>query len=136
MRELPVRALRLCRTEAKRFAAKFGAFLQRTWTGKTIAAPNARIHGRAVNPEFCQGARRARLARHDLAEDAMAATSAAPLERYVVIEELLAAGAPVCAHWVADRQSGPLLLRFGTEEQRAALLPGDRARRNAISASA
>jgi alkylation response protein AidB-like acyl-CoA dehydrogenase len=44
-------------------------------------------------------------------------------ERYVVIEELLAAGAPVSAHWVADRQSGPLLLRFGTEEQRQRLLP-------------
>src|SRR3954454_9367492 len=39
-------------------------------------------------------------------------------ERYVVIEELLAAGAPVGAHWIADRQSGPLLLRFGTEEQK------------------
>ncbi|HWA89347.1 MAG TPA: acyl-CoA dehydrogenase family protein [Rhizomicrobium sp.] len=45
-------------------------------------------------------------------------------ERYVVIEELLVAGAPVGSHWVADRQSGPLLLRFGTEEQRAHLLPG------------
>jgi alkylation response protein AidB-like acyl-CoA dehydrogenase len=45
-------------------------------------------------------------------------------ERYVVIEELLAAGAPVGVHWVADRQSGPLLLRFGTEEQREAFLPG------------
>ncbi|ORU90840.1 MAG: acyl-CoA dehydrogenase [Cycloclasticus sp. symbiont of Poecilosclerida sp. M] len=45
------------------------------------------------------------------------------LERYVVIEELLAAGAPVGAHWVADRQSGPLLLRFGTEEQRLEFLP-------------
>jgi len=45
------------------------------------------------------------------------------LERYIVVEELLAAGAPVGAHWIADRQSGPLLLRFGTEEQRARLLP-------------
>ncbi len=44
-------------------------------------------------------------------------------ERYVVIEELLVAGAPVSSHWVADRQSGPLLLRFGTEEQRQTLLP-------------
>lgn len=44
-------------------------------------------------------------------------------ERYVVLEELLAAGAPVGAHWVADRQSGPLLLRYGTEEQRQRLLP-------------
>jgi alkylation response protein AidB-like acyl-CoA dehydrogenase len=45
------------------------------------------------------------------------------LERYVVLEEMLAAGAPVSAHWIADRQSGPLLLRFGTEEQRQRFLP-------------
>ena len=45
-------------------------------------------------------------------------------ERYVVTEELLAAGAPVSAHWIADRQSGPLLLRYGTEAQRARYLPG------------
>src|SRR5260370_5121102 len=45
------------------------------------------------------------------------------LERYVVTEELLVAGAPVTAHWTADRQSGPLLLRFGTEEQRRRFLP-------------
>jgi Acyl-CoA dehydrogenase, N-terminal domain/Acyl-CoA dehydrogenase, middle domain len=47
-----------------------------------------------------------------------------PLERYVVLEELLAAGAPVGAHWIADRQTGPLLLRYGTETQRAKYLPG------------
>lgn len=46
------------------------------------------------------------------------------LERYVVTEELLAAGAPVGCHWIADRQSGPLLLKFGTEEQRQRFLPG------------
>ncbi len=45
------------------------------------------------------------------------------LERYVVTEELLGAGAPAASHWLADRQSGPLLLRFGTEEQRQAVLP-------------
>lgn len=45
------------------------------------------------------------------------------LERYVVLEEMLAAGAPVGAHWIGDRQSGPLLLRFGTEEQRQKILP-------------
>ena len=49
---------------------------------------------------------------------------ASPLERYVVTEELLAAGAPVAAHWVADRQIGPTLMRFGTEEQRRRYLPG------------
>lgn len=45
------------------------------------------------------------------------------LERYIVLEELLAAGAPVGAHWIADRQTGPLLLRYGTEEQRRRWLP-------------
>jgi acyl-CoA dehydrogenase len=45
------------------------------------------------------------------------------LERYVVTEELLAAGAPVGAHWVADRQSGPLILRFGNDSQRQDILP-------------
>ena len=46
------------------------------------------------------------------------------LERYVVTEELLAAGAPVGCHWIADRQSGPLLLKFGTEAQKQTFLPG------------
>ena len=49
---------------------------------------------------------------------------ASALDRYVVTEELLAAGAPVAAHWIADRQIGPTLLRFGTEEQRQRFLPG------------
>ncbi len=46
------------------------------------------------------------------------------LERYTVTEELLAAGAPVGCHWIADRQSGPLLLRYGSDEQRETFLPG------------
>src|ERR1700730_8274698 len=47
-----------------------------------------------------------------------------PLTRFVIAEELLAAGAPVAAHWIADRQSGPSILRFGTEGQRHRYLPG------------
>jgi len=43
--------------------------------------------------------------------------------RFVLVEELLAAGAPVSAHWIADRQSGPLILKFGTEAQRQFYLP-------------
>lgn len=46
-----------------------------------------------------------------------------PVERHVVLEELLAAGAPLAAHWAADRQMGQSLLRFGTEEQRERFLP-------------
>ncbi len=45
------------------------------------------------------------------------------LHRYVITEELVSAGAPVAAHWVADRQSGPLILRYGTEEQKQSILP-------------
>ena len=45
------------------------------------------------------------------------------LERYIVTEELLASGAPVAAHWIADRQSGSQLLRFGTEEQKHLIIP-------------
>ena len=43
--------------------------------------------------------------------------------RFVVVEELLCAGAPIAAHWIGDRQSGPLLLRFGTETQKQTYLP-------------
>ena len=45
------------------------------------------------------------------------------LERFVVTEELLSVGAPVAAQWVADRQIGPSLLRYGTEEQKREYLP-------------
>lgn len=48
---------------------------------------------------------------------------ASPFERFVVNEEFLAAGAPVTAHWIADRQSAPLLLRHGTEAQKQRYLP-------------
>jgi alkylation response protein AidB-like acyl-CoA dehydrogenase len=44
-------------------------------------------------------------------------------ERYIVVEETLAAGAPVSAHWFADRQSGPSILKYGTEEQKQRILP-------------
>lgn len=38
--------------------------------------------------------------------------------RFVLVEELLCAGAPVSAHWIADRQSGPLINKFGSDMQR------------------
>jgi alkylation response protein AidB-like acyl-CoA dehydrogenase len=46
------------------------------------------------------------------------------VERLVVVEELLAVGAPVGYHWIADRQSGPNIAQNGTEEQKLAFLPG------------
>ncbi len=43
--------------------------------------------------------------------------------RFVVTEEMLAAGAPVAAHWIADRQTGSHILHYGTQEQRRTILP-------------
>ncbi len=45
------------------------------------------------------------------------------IERYVVTEELLAHGAPVAAHWVADRQVAPAVMTYGTDDQRQRILP-------------
>lgn len=46
-----------------------------------------------------------------------------PFARYVLVEEFLNAGAPVGSHWIADRQSGPLILKYGTEAQKQFYLP-------------
>jgi alkylation response protein AidB-like acyl-CoA dehydrogenase len=45
------------------------------------------------------------------------------LERFVVTEELLAAAAPCAAHWFGDRQTGPSLLRYGSEHLKQKYLP-------------
>ncbi len=45
------------------------------------------------------------------------------VDRFIVVEELLAAGAPLGAHWLADRQYAPMLMLYGTEEQRRRFLP-------------
>jgi alkylation response protein AidB-like acyl-CoA dehydrogenase len=44
--------------------------------------------------------------------------------RFVLVEELLARGAPVSAHWIAERQSAPMILRYGTEAQKRLVVPG------------
>src|SRR3984957_13939919 len=46
------------------------------------------------------------------------------VDRFVVTEELLRYGAPVGHHWLADRQTGAVINRFGTDEQKARFLPG------------
>ena len=46
-----------------------------------------------------------------------------PLERYAVVEELLAAGAPVAAHWISDRQSAHNILHHGSELMKEKWLP-------------
>ncbi len=45
------------------------------------------------------------------------------LERYVVTEEFRAAGAPAHLHFVADRQSGPILLKYAPEHVKKDILP-------------
>jgi acyl-CoA dehydrogenase len=45
------------------------------------------------------------------------------LERYVVTEEFRVANAPVRLHFVADRQSGPILLKYAPEHVRMDILP-------------
>jgi alkylation response protein AidB-like acyl-CoA dehydrogenase len=47
-----------------------------------------------------------------------------PIERMVISEELIAAGAPISASWFADRQIGPSLIAFGTSDQQRRFLPG------------
>ena len=50
-------------------------------------------------------------------------TARAGIDRLIVGEELIKAGAPIAASWFADRQMGPALLAYGTPEQQAAFLP-------------
>ncbi len=45
------------------------------------------------------------------------------VDRFIVVEELLRWGAPVRYHWVADRQTGPLIMRYGSDAQRERFLP-------------
>jgi alkylation response protein AidB-like acyl-CoA dehydrogenase len=45
------------------------------------------------------------------------------IERLIVGEELIAAGAPIAAMWFADRQMGPTLIAFGRPDQQAEFLP-------------
>lgn len=45
------------------------------------------------------------------------------LERFVVFEALISHGAPIATSWFADRQIGPTLLQFGTDDQRRRFLP-------------
>jgi alkylation response protein AidB-like acyl-CoA dehydrogenase len=47
-----------------------------------------------------------------------------PLDRLIVTEELLHYGAPCAAHWMGDRQMGPAIIAYGTEEQKQKYLPG------------
>jgi alkylation response protein AidB-like acyl-CoA dehydrogenase len=45
------------------------------------------------------------------------------LHRFALAEALIGNGVPIAASWFADRQIGPVLLQYGTDEQRAQHLP-------------
>ncbi|HQV58579.1 MAG TPA: acyl-CoA dehydrogenase family protein, partial [Ilumatobacteraceae bacterium] len=47
-----------------------------------------------------------------------------PIDRLIIGEELIAAGAPIGAMWFADRQMGPTLIRYGRPDQQGEWLPG------------
>jgi alkylation response protein AidB-like acyl-CoA dehydrogenase len=46
------------------------------------------------------------------------------VDRLIIGEELIAAGAPIAAMWFADRQMGPSLIAYGRPDQQEAFLPG------------
>ena len=46
-----------------------------------------------------------------------------PIERVIVAEEMITAGAPIAAMWFADRQFGPTLIAYGDADQQAEYLP-------------
>jgi len=104
----------------EKLRAEVRAFLAREMTSMTPAQRAASWVGRS--PEFSK-----KMAEHGWIGMAWPKTygghERSALERYVVLEETLAAGAPVGAHWIADRQSAPSILRFGTEHQRQFFLP-------------
>jgi alkylation response protein AidB-like acyl-CoA dehydrogenase len=77
---------------------------------------------RGHDPQFT-----AELARHGLIgvswPGEFGGRDAGSVDRLVVTEELLRAGAPVAAHWIADRQIGPAILRYGSRDLQERFLP-------------
>ena len=45
------------------------------------------------------------------------------MDRMVLTEEIVRYGAPAAAHWFADRQMGPSIIRHGSDEQKEYFLP-------------
>ncbi|MCS6987032.1 MAG: acyl-CoA dehydrogenase family protein [Sphingomonadaceae bacterium] len=106
--------------EAEALRAEVKAFLGRTLAGRP-AAERARTWT-AFDPEFSRALAARGWVGLSIPRE-YGGAGLGPFHRFVLVEELLAAGAPVAAHWIADRQSAPLLLRFGTEEQKRRFLP-------------
>jgi len=108
--------------EAEALREEVRAFLRREAAAGTYSPPAAGGGSMRYSPEFSRRCGEAGYIgmtwpkRYGGAERSF-------LERYVVTEELLAASAPVWAHWVADRQSGPILMRFASEAICDEILP-------------
>jgi alkylation response protein AidB-like acyl-CoA dehydrogenase len=96
----------------------------RGWLGETLPAdfrPGLGLGGRH-DPEFSRALAAQGWVGMSIPRE-YGGAGASTVERFVVVEELLAAGAPITAHWIAERQTAPALMRFGTEEQRRWFLP-------------
>ena len=57
-------------------------------------------------------------------DNSYSGTQRPAIDRLIVGEEMIKAGAPIGASWFADRQMGPALLTYGTPDQQAEFLPG------------
>ena len=106
--------------EAEALRAEVRDFLKKELGDRPAGAARALV-GR-LRPRVQQEDGRARLDRHDVAE----ALRRSRAERAGALRRARGDAGGRCAgvaHWIADRQSGPLLLRFGTEAQRQKFLP-------------
>ena len=95
-----------------------------------VRAPPRQLDA-GFRPRCLPRARGARLARDDR-EPGHGRGGRSFVERFVVTEELLRAGAPVACHWIADRQIAPVLSRHGSEGLRKEFLPGILPRRGVL----
>ncbi|MBN8921218.1 MAG: acyl-CoA dehydrogenase family protein, partial [Rhizobiales bacterium] len=84
--------------------------------------PGRAIHGDAANREFSR-----RVGERGWIgmtwPKAYGGHERSQLERYVVTEEFRIANAPTRLHFVADRQSGPILLKYAPEDVKRDILP-------------
>lgn len=102
----------------------------REWIAATIPTgsfrPGQGLHGDIHSPEFSR-----KLAERGWVgmsiDPAYGGGGRSPLDRFIVLEELLRVGAPIGAHAVAERQTVPMLMLHGTQEQRDKFLPAIRA---------
>ena len=101
--------------EVREFLAARAAARERSLPDSGMGAPR--------DQAFSGQARRPRLAWDGAAASGTGATSAAPLTVSSSSRSCCAGAPPSGYHWVADRQTGPMINRFGSEEQKQRFLP-------------